>query len=309
MVIMKLRELLYIRTIAEEKNISKAAEKLYIAQPSLSQSLQKIENTLGTKLFQRTTDGLKLTYAGERYLDSATKIISIYEDLEKEIYDINDMRKGRLVIGTTIYLGAYVLPLVLPIYKQIYPNIELSIVEFNSTELEQLITGGKVDVSIMHLPIQSDTICYKTLSIDRFLLAVPPQHRLNNYGYSKEDGNYPYLDLKLTDKEDFILSDPSGRIRQVSDVILRNANITPNIVLVTKSIETAKRLAAVGLGIALVPESYSKIFTSSYEPRYYHIEEKYEDYWTLVIAYHNEHYLSKPAREFIRIVEENIKVF
>jgi DNA-binding transcriptional LysR family regulator len=300
---MNLRELLYITTIAEEKSISKAAKKLYVAQPSLSQSLQKIENALGTKLFRRTTDGLKLTYAGERYLNSAAKIISIYEDLEKEIYDINAMRKGRLVIGTTIYLGAYVLPLVLPIYKEMYPNIELSIVEFNSTELEQLITGGKIDISIMHLPIQSDAICYDTLSIDRFLLSVPPNHHLNALSYTKEGSNHPYIDLQHTAGEKFILSDPSGRIRQVTDVILKNANINPNIVLVTKSIETAKRLSAVGLGITLVPESYSKMFLSSYVPNYYYIEEKYEAYWTLVIAYHNERYLSKPAKEFIRIAK------
>ena len=76
------KELLYVKTIAEEKSISQAAKLLFIAQPSLSQALSRIEDNLGTPLFTRTTGGLNLTYAGERYYQTACRILKIYENLE-----------------------------------------------------------------------------------------------------------------------------------------------------------------------------------------------------------------------------------
>ena len=104
------RELEYIKTVADEKSISSAARKLYIAQPSLSQSLQRIEENLGAKLFNRTPSGLTLTYAGERCYQMACQVLKIYSDFEAEISDINQLKTGRIVMGTTNHLGTVILP-------------------------------------------------------------------------------------------------------------------------------------------------------------------------------------------------------
>ena len=88
------KELMYVKTIAEEKTISKAAQKLFVAQPSLSQSLQRIEEALGARLFNRTAGGLTLTYAGERYYHMATQILKMYQDFETEVSDINNLKPG-----------------------------------------------------------------------------------------------------------------------------------------------------------------------------------------------------------------------
>ena len=119
------KELLYIKTIAEEKSISKAARKLFIAQPSLSQSVQRIEEGLGTPLFTRTNSGLVPTYAGERYCHMATQILKMYEDFELEISDINNLRTGRIHVGITNHLGTLILARVLPEYKRICSYIEV----------------------------------------------------------------------------------------------------------------------------------------------------------------------------------------
>lgn len=108
------RELEYIKTVADEKSISSAARKLYIAQPSLSQSLQRIEENLGAKLFNRTPSGLTLTYAGERCYQMACQVLKIYSDFEAEISDINQLKTGRIVMGTTNHLGTVILPEILP---------------------------------------------------------------------------------------------------------------------------------------------------------------------------------------------------
>ena len=101
---MTTKELLYVKTVADEKNISKAAKKLFIAQPSLSQSIQRIEESVGTELFNRTSGGLTMTFAGERYYHMAVQVLKLYQDFEMEISDINNLKTGRIHLGTTNHL-------------------------------------------------------------------------------------------------------------------------------------------------------------------------------------------------------------
>ena len=93
---MTTKELLYVKTVADEHNISKAAKKLFMAQPSLSQSIQRIEESIGMPLFHRTTTGLTLTFAGERYYHMAVQVLKMYEDFQLEISDINNLKTGHI---------------------------------------------------------------------------------------------------------------------------------------------------------------------------------------------------------------------
>lgn len=140
---MTTKELLYVKTVADEHNISKAAKKLFMAQPSLSQSIQRIEESIGMPLFHRTTTGLTLTFAGERYYHMAVQVLKMYEDFQLEISDINNLKTGRIHIGITNHLGTLVLPRVLPAYKNICPHVEITIHEENTAALEQQLLAGK----------------------------------------------------------------------------------------------------------------------------------------------------------------------
>ena len=146
------KELLYVKTVADERSISRAAKKLFIAQPSLSQSIQKIEEGLGTRLFFRTAGGLTLTFAGERYYHMASEILKRYEDFELEISDINNLKTGKIHLGITNHLGTLTLARVLPRYREICSHIEVYIHEENSEKLEQMLLSGGVDFAIMHAP-------------------------------------------------------------------------------------------------------------------------------------------------------------
>lgn len=272
------RELLYIKTIVEEKSISKAAQKLFLTQPSLSKCVQKIETSLGTALFKRTNTGLIPTFAGQRYYQVATEILKIYNDFEIEISDINNLKKGRITIGCTIYLATHILPIILPIFKRECPNIELFVVEKNSTELEKDLSAGKVDFALMHTsPVykisNTSNIDFHPLFKDPFLLVTKKDHPLNQYAVKIEHSDYPKIDITLFANEPFILVKREQRIRQVSELILQKANINPTIVLTTKSFEIARRLACQGIGVTFVPLQYSQIFPGTYEPAYYYIDE------------------------------------
>ena len=303
------KELLYVKTIAEEKSISKASRKLYISQPSLSQAIQRIEESLGTILFKRTNTGLILTVAGEKYCKMANQILKIYDDFKIEINDMNDMKKGRVNIGITMQLSIHVLPMILPKFKELCPFIDIYVTENNSTELEKLLLSGEIDFAIMHEPKskKNTSINYESLLTDPFLLAISKEHPLcENYSLD-ENGNYPYIDLNLIKNEPFIMVNKQQRIRHISDNILNLANITPNIALTVKNYEAAKRLATEGMGVTFIPLQYSKISPNRFCPAYFMIDEKYEANWIMCIATMENSFLSKADNLLIDIVREKFE--
>lgn len=305
-------ELIYIKTIIEEKSLSKAAEKLFISQPSLSKNLLKIETQLGTKLFTRTNTGLVPTYAGKRYYKIAKDILKIYKDFEIEISDINELKKGKITVGITPQLATYMLPIILPIFKQKYPNIEIVIAENSTAELERSLSAGEIDFAIMFLPPLHEAnnilnIDYEFVFKDSLLLVTSQEHPLSIYKEEKENLDYPWIDLLLFSNEPFILEDHGLRIRQVTELIFHKANINPKIAFTTKSFETARRLVSQGLGITFIPKRYIDIFPSIYLQNYFYIDEQYSPYWNLCIAILNDAYISIAAKEFIKIVKEEFK--
>lgn len=178
---MELRQLQYALRIAEEHNFSRAAEKLHIAQPSLSQQLSKLEKEIGVLLFQRTTNSVELTYAGSIFVQKAQQIIDMVEQLKQEMEDISEMKKGRLVIGSMPMTGSTILPFVLPVFQSAYPNIELLLIEETSANLEILTSQGQTDLSLLMLPLREDTLVYDPLLEEKIVLAVPPVILLRPY--------------------------------------------------------------------------------------------------------------------------------
>ena len=300
------RELLYVKTIADEKSITKAAQKLYLTQPSLSHCVIRIEEQLGVKLFKRTTDGLLLTYAGERYYQLACHILRVYNEFEVEINDINKLEKGRITFGITNYLATYLLPSVLPKFHALHPGVELKIIEETSTDMERSLLAGKLDFVIMHAnpdagSAKNSQLQFWEFGKTPFILVAPPD---NPYRDQAVDigRQYPMLDLKLLKDEKFMMVSRGQRIRQMSDYILSSAGIEPDILLVSKSYETLRRLAAAGMGYTLVPQEYTEIFHSDPQPVYFSIDPAYNPYWSLVAAICNNNYLSMASRAFIDLM-------
>lgn len=302
---MTTRELLYVKTVVDEKSISKAAQKLYVTQPSLSYCILKLEEKLGTKLFNRTSNGLVLTYAGEQYYEMAAQVLKMYSDLEVEINDINSMEKGRVTMGITHFLATYLMPAVIPGFYKRYPHIEINMVEKISSEMEKDLIDGKMDFALMHSTEGSfieekEYIRFTTLSKEPFLLATIRDTPYKAYAVPNPSSKYPMLHLKDIKDEPFFLVKKGQRIREVSDRILKKAHIEPYIYMETNSYETARRLASVSGGFAFVPEQYLDIFGDVYQAAYFSVDEALEPYWTLVIASSENRYLSVAARAFIK---------
>lgn len=304
------KELLYVKTVADEKNISRAAKKLFIAQPSLSQSIQRIEDSVGVPLFNRTTGGLTLTFAGERYYHMAVQVLKIYQDFELEVSDINNLKTGKIHLGTTNHLGTLALSKILPRFCDICSNIELMISEENSSRLEQMLLSGELDFAIMHAPADLRTqpqFNFDIMRRDPFVIALAPDHPLIEQAKCKEGYPYPVLDVKLLKDETFLMLHKSQRIRQITDEVLGRAGILrPRISLTLRNFETAQLLAAQGLGVTFVPLEYSQITSEECHPALLSIDHQYQAYWDMCITSLKGAFLSKADQLFIRIAKEEL---
>lgn len=299
------KELLYVKTIAEEKSISQAAKLLFIAQPSLSQALARIEENLGTPLFTRTTNGLCLTYAGERYYQAACRILKIYENLEGEISDINGLRTGRIRMGITNHLGTVILPRVLPIFRRQCPFIELDILEETTDKLENHLLSGQMDFALMHAPKENShpLLNYEFLANDPFVIAMSPDHPLSAQAEELDGYAHPVLDPRLLKNEPFIMLHTGQRIRHITDAILKKARIEPKIALTLRNYETAQALVSHGMGVTLLPEDYTRIILGDNPPAFFSIHKKYDASWDMCITSRKDGELSRADEFFLEILK------
>lgn len=306
------RELLYVKTIADEKSITKAAQKLYLTQPSLSHCVTNIEKQLGTRLFRRTSAGLQLTYAGEKYYRMACEVLRVYAAFESEISEETDLVRGRITMGITNYLATDLLPRVLPAFHREHPGIELRVVEETTDQLERNLLSGRLDFAIMHTGAgdgasEDPGLAHEVISRDPFLIAAPPDTPYAEKAEKREGLPYPVLDPALLDGEPFLMVTRGQRIRHVTDRVLARAGVTPQIVFTSRSYETLRRLAGEGMGYAFVPRQYIGILGGeTYQPQYFMIPEEYDAAWDLSVVTLKDAYLSRAAKAFLRVFKAHI---
>ena len=152
---MNFLKMYYFVVVAEEKNITKAAERLFISQQSLSSHVQKLEKELGVVLFNRTPS-LTLTYAGDRFLFYCKKILELQAKWQAELDEINGQTRGRVVIGMSHDRGKQFLPQILPAYSKENPLVDVSLVEGNFKVLQKNLLQGNIDLYIGISPIGLD---------------------------------------------------------------------------------------------------------------------------------------------------------
>ena len=298
------RELLYIKTIADEKSLTRAAQKLYLTQPSLSHCVSTLEKQLGTRLFRRTSGGLVLTYAGERYYRMACEVLRVYAAFEAEIREESELVRGRITLGITNHLACALLPRVLPRFHRAYPGVELRVVEETTGEIEKRLLSGRLDFAVMHTGTgdgasEDPGLAHEVLRRDPFLIVAPPD---NPYGpqASPGDGGYPELDPALLAGEPFLMVARGQRIRHVTDRVLAGAGVSPQIVFTSRNCETLRRLCAEGMGYTLIPRQYLGVLGGErYRPCCYAIPARYGAYWELSVVTLKDAYLSRAARAFL----------
>ena len=149
---MDLKELNYVVTVANEGSISRAAEKLFMSQSSLSQAIRVLEQDLGTSVFVRTTRGVRPTAAGDAFISHAKQILQQYRAACSEAADIENLNGGTMIFGISTYRGTYLLPPVLKRFRTLYPKVHVEICEMDSIDLEDQLLEGLLDLALIAAP-------------------------------------------------------------------------------------------------------------------------------------------------------------
>ena len=305
----------YFLVAAEELNFTKAAKQLYISQQSLSNHISNMEKEFDVILFNRTNP-LTLTYAGQALKKRARQLLAMKNETYRELADIKDFSTGQLTIGVSHTRGRVILPEILPIYREQFPNIDLCLLEGNSTELDSGLLHGDVDLIIGMLPFRVENVGTVPICEEEILLAVSDAVLERTFPDQVEEIKAQlasHTDLTLLSSCPFLLINEGNRVRTLANEMFADAAITPQIILETENIETVLALAIKGMGITFYP----KMFMASHRDinafkdkvrqhtsmNFYSLDSP-KAHGTLGIGFHKGHYMSQAAREFIRIAKE-----
>ena len=300
---MDFKDLSYVLAIAKYQNITKAAESLYITQPTLTKFLQGLERDLGQKLFKRLGNRYVLTYAGERYTAKAGEILNLKKELDLEMGDSIRNNAGSLKIAFPTMRGTYMLPCTLPIFNSLYPNVKLDILEAHSSQLEGMLQNGDADLAFFNLPVKSPNIDYEIISHEEVVLVLSDTHPLAHAGIRRENCRYPWMDLNQMKNEPLIMQIPGQRTRQTVDTLFKNYDFEPNIKLQTSNISAEVELAARGYGACFVTETHLKHLSPGKKLACFSVGNPCTTV-DFVAAYRKGSYLPYHAKEYIKIVKD-----
>lgn len=296
----------YFIAIAEEGSISKAAQRLYISQPSLSKYLKRLEENIGEELFSRESYPLKLTKAGELYLSHVKEITKRETRLMEELSYLGSGEAGDVSIGITVWRSSILMPVVLPVFRTRYPRIRVSIQEGSHQHMASMIELGKVDFSIFHLPNSYHDFTFEHLMFEKILFCVNRENpRLAELGIGNPKGvnRLSNEEFFLFQEEEFILLKQGQNIRDITQNYLNKLRIHPDVMLETSNIVTAMNMVKAGMGVTFVPEAVLSIQGQDEGLCFFAIDEPPLQ-WEVGVAYKNGMPLRRQARILVDCMKE-----
>lgn len=308
---LNLRTIHYVITLAEEGSFTKAANRLYITQPSLSQAIKRFEDENDIQLFYRGQGRLLPTEEGKLFIATGKRVLKLMRDLENDLLDRSRLDKGTLVIGTGYMLGSIFVFKQVSKFREKYPEIDLRLVEAPATELETMVSEGTVDLCVVFQPIRERSLQTIKICSGKMVLIMSKDNPLNEYAFRyEEDPEHWYFDLRKAKNASFVCPTEGNRLDLLSNVIFKKAGFIPYVSLRIRNIVTAIRLVKSSSDLVLLPEIFLGAPLHSREDeegvRCYYLNKSCDYPWTLVAA-HSEFYgrTTTIAQKFVELLRED----
>ena len=253
-VLLNSRQLQYAILLSQIRNFSQVAEKLDITQPALSKQILHLESELGVKLFDRNTNPLTLTPAGEHFIQEAQDILYREDQLLRSMDKFKSGEEGRLVIGISPFRSLYLIPPIVKKVREKYPRVQIFLHETNSDTLRKEVAEGKYDFAIINLPVDDSVLDVTPIEPDTLVLAVP-NSMTEGLQYEK-NGDFYELDLKSCQELPFIAVGQSQEMRQLFDKLCSAADFHPHIAMEVVGVTTAWAMTHAGIGATLLPYQF-----------------------------------------------------
>jgi DNA-binding transcriptional LysR family regulator len=291
---MELRHLRYFVTLAEELHFGKAAEKLHIAQPPLSQQIRQLEQELGFELFRRTKRHVQLTEAGQVFL---VEVQQIFQKLQQAIEigrQTNRGEIGQLVLGFVSTAAYNILPAILKNFRNSVPGVSLELHELTTNQQLEWLREGRMDVGFIRPPVEDNTFSWEVIFEESLIVALPETHWL---------ANESQVSLRSLVNEQFILF-PRKLAPGLYDLIIslcQQAGFSPGVAQEAIQMQTIVSLVAGEMGIAIAPASLQNLQRTGVV--YKNLQEDTPKAAIAMICRQNEQ--SPTVQRFLEIVREN----
>lgn len=307
----------YVYEVYKERSFTKAAQNLYISQPSLSARIKKIEEIIGEPLFDRSTTPIQLTEVGKVYIEAAEEITQIEQRVENYINDLAGLKTGNLAVGASTLFAAYVVPSLITQFNQKFPDVHIQLIEGNTAELEEMLGSNALDFVIDNYHYDSILYNKELYCEENILLAVPKHFAVNeelgmyqlsyknikNKNYLNQ--KYPAVPLGRFADLPFIMLTQGNDTRTRGDRLCRNVGFKPNIVLEFNQQSTAYMASSTQLGATFISDILVSQLPTFENLVYYKLDG--EEAKRKVFFYYKTHkYKTRVMEEFIRMMHEQI---
>ena len=298
---MDLKQLRYFATVAEEGHITRAASRLGIQQPPLSQQIRALEDELGLKLFERHPKGVTLTAHGEQFLEDARRLIEDAGKMKARMQAIATGQEGSLTIGFTSSAAAHSFtPQVLREWRRKHPRVALEIAEDHAAGVTGSLAAGRLQCAFLRVPVaEPEGIAFETLLREPVLAAIPKGHELSR-GRGRGVTRAELCSAPL------ILVRQSGAPGLYANLLAlcNESGLAPVVGQEVSRMTTALNLAAAGAGVAIVPASMERMHAKVLDYRRLNGARKLDA--PLTLAYRKQD-LSGPLKSFVQLVRSAAK--
>jgi DNA-binding transcriptional LysR family regulator len=246
---MEIRQLEYFQAVSRHGSFTRAAEYLHVAQPSITNAIQKLEEELGIILFDRSQKKVALTAEGNAFLVRAERILRELKETIAEMNDFRNLNKGTIKVAVPPMIGAYLFPNIFTTFKKQFPNLELVVFEEGSLSARSMLEKEELDLGLVILPKHSLLLNTLPITQEQIVLCVSPEHRL------AVEKTVAFSQLR---NEQFIMLKEDSYHRQLVIDECQKYGFTPRIVFSSSQIQTIKALVASNAGVSFLMEMVTK---------------------------------------------------
>ena len=298
---MNTKQLKYVLLLSDCASFSLAADELGISQPSLSQYIKKIENQIGFSLFERINGSVRLTDAGRIYVEYGRKILNLEHQMETQLSDIAENKTGSVIVGTSPYRSAGMMPEIVEVFKQKYPGMHLIVDEMVSSDLISKLEKGALDICLTMLPVDEKIFSFEKIMEEELVLAVPASYP-EFQTCSASNRKYPVVDVKKIDGGNFVMITEVQVMQQVLNNLCDEYHLNLKKVAVVKALEAQINMVRKGIGMAVVPTGIER-FCNKDEVRFYSFAQDLP-HREVVVMWRKDRKQPKVVTDLISVIKE-----
>lgn len=293
---MNIKQARYIKTIAECGTVTAAAKQLYVSQPSLSQMLHQVEDELGLPIFDRSVSPFRLTYAGEKYVQAADRILAANAQLEMQIRELKHENSGRIRLGVSISRALQILPKVFPMFRAQYPDVQIELTECGSAGLEELLISGQVDMALAAIDPVGRNITYELIERETIGILAGRDSQLAR----RLPSGTP---IALTDAkgDNFVSLTKDHSSRLIQDKLFRKYDFNPRILLETNSMDLCRRVTLETDSCMIMPSVYLDNYVLFKQGEFFPLAD-YENTRHFYACFRKGDFVPKYSRDFVQMV-------